>query len=197
VVLLPFSGGSDTLAGHHTAHSRPRHCRRPLQCLRRTAKDTVKRAAPAEAASVDSALPAAPADAALAIEEGQGASSPTPMSGGGSGGEALSVGEAQLGKPFVLKTDGPNTFSCVGLMRYILRTIGTDSDAPWVPEEYLSRYPAVDRANLQPEDIVIYPGWATMYAGNGQLLNSNEMEGVVTHTPMDVAGEPLGIVRPY
>jgi hypothetical protein len=36
-----------------------------------------------------------------------------------------------------------------------------------------------------------------MYAGNGQLLNSNEMEGVVTHTPMDVAGEPLGIVRPY
>jgi cell wall-associated NlpC family hydrolase len=82
-------------------------------------------------------------------------------------------------------------------MRYILRTIGTDSDAPWVHEEYLSRYPAVDRADLQPGDIVIYPGWATMYAGNGQLLNSNEMEGVVTHTPMDVAGEPLGIVRPY
>ena len=118
-------------------------------------------------------------------------------SGGGSGGEALSVGEAQLGKPFVLNTDGPDTFSCVGLMRYILRTIGTDSDAPWVPEEYLSRYPAVDRADLQPGDIVIYPGWATMYAGNGQLLNSNEMEGVVTHTPMDIAGEPLGIVRPY
>ena len=115
-------------------------------------------AAPAEAAPVDSALPAAPADAALAVEEGQGASSPTPMSGGGSGGEALSVGEAQLGKPFVLNTDGPDTFSCVGLMRYILRTIGTDSDAPWVPEEYLSRYPAVDHANLQPGDIVIYPG---------------------------------------
>ncbi len=102
-----------------------------------------------------------------------------------------------VGQAFVLNTDGPDTFSCVGLMRYILRTIGTDSDAPWVPEEYLSRYPAVDRADLQPGDIVIYPGWATMYAGNGQLLNSNEMEGVVTHTPMDVAGEPLGIVRPY
>ena len=37
-------------------------------------------------------------------------------SGGGSGGEALSVGEAQLGKPFVLNTDGPDTFSCVGLL---------------------------------------------------------------------------------
>ncbi len=30
---------------------------------------------------------------------------------------------------------------------------------------------------------MIYPGWATMYAGNGQLLNANEMEGMVTHTP--------------
>jgi len=119
------------------------------------------------------------------------------MSGGGSGGEALSVGEAQLGKPFVLNTDGPDTFSCVGLMRYILRTIGTDFDAPWVPEEYLSRYLAVDCANLQPRGIVIYPGRATMYAGNGQLLNSNEMEGIFTHTSMRVAGEPLDIVRPY
>jgi hypothetical protein len=36
-----------------------------------------------------------------------------------------------------------------------------------------------------------------MYAGNGQLLNSNEMEGIFTHTSMRVAGEPLDIVRPY
>jgi hypothetical protein len=35
-----------------------------------------------------------------------------------------------------------------------------------------------------------------MYAGNGMLVNANEMEGVVTHTPMDAAGTPLGIVRP-
>ncbi len=117
--------------------------------------------------------------------------------GGGGGGAALGVGEAQLGKPFVMSTDGPDTFSCVGLMRYILRTTGVDPDAPWVPEAYLSKYAPVDPANLQPGDIVIYPNWATMYAGNGMLLNANEMEGVVTHTPMDVAGEPLGIVRPY
>ncbi len=115
----------------------------------------------------------------------------------GGGGAALGVGEAQLGKPFVMSTDGPDTFSCVGLMRYILRTTGVDPDAPWVPEAYLSKYAPVDPANLQPGDIVIYPNWATMYAGNGMLLNANEMEGVVTHTPMEVAGEPLGIVRPY
>lgn len=117
--------------------------------------------------------------------------------GGGSASDALGAAESQLGKPFVMATDGPDTFSCVGLMRYALRTAGVDPDAPWVPEEYLSRYAPVARGDLQPGDIVIYPGWATMYAGNGQLINANEMEGFVTHTPMDVAGEPLGIVRPY
>lgn len=114
----------------------------------------------------------------------------------GGGGSALGIAEAQLGKLFVLGTDGPDTFSCVGLMRYALRESGIDLDAPWVPEAYLSKYAPVDPANIQPGDIVIYPGWATMYAGNGMLVNANEMEGVVTHTPMDVAGTPLGIVRP-
>ena len=47
MVLLPFSGGSDTLAGYRTAHSRSRHRRRPLQRLRRTRQDTVERASPA------------------------------------------------------------------------------------------------------------------------------------------------------
>ena len=115
---------------------------------------------------------------------------------GGSADKAIGVGEAQVGKPFLMATDGPNTFSCVGLMRYILRTSGVDADAPWVPEEYLNRYAPVSRANLQPGDIVIFPGWATMYAGNGMLLNANEVLGTVTNTPMNVAGVPLGIVRP-
>ena len=116
--------------------------------------------------------------------------------GGGTAGDAISVGEAQMGKPFVMATDGPNTFSCSGLMRYILRTIGVDGEAPWSPEGYLSKYAHVDPANIQPGDIVIYPNWATMYAGNGQVLNANEVLGYVTHTPMSAAGTPEGIVRP-
>lgn len=109
---------------------------------------------------------------------------------------AIAVGEAQLGKPYTFGVDGPNAFSCSGLMRYILRTTGVDSDAPWVPEQYLGRYATVDSANLRPGDIVIYPGWATMYVGNGMLLNANEVTRSVTHTPLAVAGVPLGAVRP-
>jgi hypothetical protein len=115
---------------------------------------------------------------------------------GSAAADALGVGEAQLGKPFVMGTDGPGTFSCSGLMRYILRTTGVDENAPWVPEEYLSRYTLVDLVNVQPGDIVIMPNWATMYVGNGMLLNANEVLGTVTHTPLIYAGAPLGAVRP-
>ncbi len=115
---------------------------------------------------------------------------------GGRGGSALGAAEAQLGKPFVWGTDGPDTFSCSGLVRYALRVSGIDANAPFTPEEYLGRYAPVDPVNIQPGDVVIYPDWATMYAGNGMLINANQLEGLVTHTPMEYAGEPLGIVRP-
>src|SRR5215212_8486495 len=116
--------------------------------------------------------------------------------GGGAAGDALGVGEAQVGKPFRMASDGPDAFSCAGLMRYIMRIIGADPDAPFSPEGYLGAYPSVAPGDLQPGDIVIFPGHATMYAGNGTVLNANEVEGMVTNTPMDVLGAPLGIVRP-
>ena len=82
-------------------------------------------------------------------------------------------------------------------MRYILRETGVDPNAPWVPEEYLSRYAPVAPGDMRPGDIVIYPDWATMFVGDGMLLNANMITGDVTHTPMEFAGEPLGAVRPY
>jgi len=115
---------------------------------------------------------------------------------GGTASDAVGMGEAQVGKPFAHGTDGPNTFSCAGLIRYIMRTIGVDSNAPFSPEGYLGAYPSVAPGDKQPGDIIIFPDHATMYVGNGTVLNANEVEGIVTHTPMDVLGTPLGIVRP-
>jgi hypothetical protein len=116
--------------------------------------------------------------------------------GGGTASDALGVGEAQLGKPFALATDGPNSFSCAGLIRHILRTIGVDGNAPWSAEGMLTAYPAVDPANVQPGDLMLWPNHATMYVGGGMVLNANEVEGLVTHTPVDALGPPMGIVRP-
>ncbi len=116
--------------------------------------------------------------------------------GGGTASDAIGVGEAQIGKPFAMATDGPNSFSCAGLIRHILRTIGVDANAPWSAEGMLTAYPAVDPANLQPGDLMLWPDHATMYVGNGMVLNANQVEGLVTHTPVDALGPPMGIVRP-
>lgn len=135
----------------------------------------------------------APAPAPAADPYAAGA----PLPAGGTAADAVAAGYAQYGMPFApYGMDGPDAFSCSGLMRHILRTTGVDADAPWVPEEYLSRYAPV-YGDWQPGDIVIYPDWATMYVGNGMLLNANMITGTVTETPVEYAGEPLGAVRPY
>jgi hypothetical protein len=115
----------------------------------------------------------------------------------GSAESAVAIGKAQLGDPFVYGADGPDSFSCTGLMRYILRENGNDPDAPWVAEEYLNRYTRVSAADMKPGDIVIFSGdWATMYVGDDMLLNANEVDGRVVLTPRGSAGEPLGVARP-
>ena len=63
-------------------------------------------------------------------------------------------------------------------------------------EDYLSAYASVAPEDLQPGDIVIYSDWATMYVGDGMVLNANEVDRQVTYTAMSAVGEPLGIVRP-
>ncbi len=118
------------------------------------------------------------------------------QSGGGTASDAIGVGEAQVGKPFALASDGPDAFSCAGLIRYILRTIGVDPNAPWSAEGMLGAYPAVAPGDLQPGDLMLWPDHATMYVGNGMVLNANQVEGMVTHTPVSTLGEPMGIVRP-
>jgi cell wall-associated NlpC family hydrolase len=124
------------------------------------------------------------------------------QSAGGTAADAVAVGNAQLGKPHQFGAAGPDAFSCVGLLRYIMMTAGVDANPPWTPEAYLNApgYTPVSRADIQPGDLVIFPDWGTMYVGNDMLLNSNMVDGQVVHTPWSTAvgavGEPLGIVRP-
>ncbi len=119
----------------------------------------------------------------------------TAQSGGGTASDAIGIGEAQVGKPFRQASDGPDAFSCAGLIRYIMRTAGVDPNASFSPEGYLGAYPSV-AGDPQPGDLMIFPNHATIYVGGGMVLNANEVEGMVTHTPISVLGTPLGIVRP-
>jgi len=100
----------------------------------------------------------------------------------------------QVGKPYAFGTDGPDTFSCTGLVRFALRSVGIN-DAPWDHYAYLSAYPNV--ASPEPGDVVVYPDGAAMYVGDGTVVMANHADGVVGTYPMNSIGTPVGFARPY
>jgi hypothetical protein len=109
---------------------------------------------------------------------------------------ALSLGAAQLGKPHVEATDGPNTFSCTGLMRFLLRNSGGPQDAPWDPFGYLGAYPA-RQGPAQAGDIVVGQGYVGMATGDGSVLMSNLVDGKVEYAPISVMEPIAGVVNPW
>src|SRR5215204_7652107 len=115
------------------------------------------------------------------------------FAGAQSGGGAVGTALGQVGKPYAMGTDGPGTFSCTGLVRFALRSIGI-MDAPWDHYAYLSAYPNVSKP--EPGDVVVYPDGAAMYIGNDQVVMSNHADGAVGTYPMGAIGIPVGFARP-
>ncbi|MDQ3835006.1 MAG: C40 family peptidase [Actinomycetota bacterium] len=116
------------------------------------------------------------------------------QSGGGSPGDAVGAAMGQVGKPYVFGTDGPDTFSCAGLVRFALRSAGVDENAPWGHGEYLGAYPNV--SSPKPGDVVVYPNGVAMYVGDGTVVMANEADGSVGTYPMESIGTPMGFARP-
>ena len=115
------------------------------------------------------------------------------FAGAQGGGGAVGTALGQVGKPYAMGTDGPNTFSCTGLVRFALRSIGI-MDAPWDHYAYLSAYPNVSKP--EPGDVVVYPDGAAMYIGNDQVVMANHADGAVGTYPMGAIGIPVGFARP-
>src|SRR5215210_5594204 len=116
------------------------------------------------------------------------------FAGAQSGGGAVGTALGQVGKPYAFGTDGPGTFSCTGLVRFALRSIGI-MDAPWDHYAYLSAFPTV--ASPEPGDVVVYTDRAAMYIGNDQVVMANHADGQVGTYPMGSIGQPVGFARPY
>lgn len=115
--------------------------------------------------------------------------------GGGSRDAAVGAAMGQVGMPYAFGTDGPSTFSCVGLVRYALRSAGVDDNAPWDQMAYLGAYPTV--SSPQPGDVVVYPDGVAMYIGNDQIVMANEVDQVVGTYGMYEVGTPVGFASPY
>src|SRR5919112_4510803 len=105
------------------------------------------------------------------------------FAGAQGGGGAVGTAMGQVGKPYAFGTDGPDTFSCAGLVRFALRSAGVDANAPWGHGEYLGVYPNV--SSPEPGDVVVYPSGVAMYVGGGTVVMANEMDGSVGTYPID------------
>lgn len=97
-------------------------------------------------------------------------------------GEAIvAYAAAQLGKPYVFATSGPNTFDCSGLTAAAYQSVGIS-----IPHNSLLQWNTCTRvpeADLQPGDIIFYYALVShcaIYAGNGQLIEASE-PGVPIH----------------
>jgi cell wall-associated NlpC family hydrolase len=86
---------------------------------------------------------------------------------------------AQLGKPYVWGTAGPDTFDCSGLVVYAYSQVGVSlphsSYALWNAGVYVSQ------DQLQPGDLVFFDGLGHVgiYIGGGQFIHAPHTGDVV------------------
>ncbi len=94
-------------------------------------------------------------------------------------GGVVGVAMAQLGKPYVYATAGPETFDCSGLVVYAYSAMGVSlphsSYALWNVGVYVSR------DQLQPGDLVFFDGLGHMgiYIGGDQFIHAPHTGDVV------------------
>ena len=99
--------------------------------------------------------------------------------------KAMKLLEDQIGKPYVWGANGPNSFDCSGLVRYVYKN-ALGKDIPRVSYDQSKFGQAVDKKNLQPGDLVFFDtmnkgrvSHVGMYIGNDEFIHaSNPKDGV-------------------
>jgi cell wall-associated NlpC family hydrolase len=97
---------------------------------------------------------------------------------------AVAYARAQLGKPYVFATSGPNTFDCSGLTMAAWRAAGV-SMAHYSGSQ-ATAFPHVGWNDLQPGDIVVfYSDWhhVGLYVGGGTMIHAPQTGDVVKYAP--------------
>ena len=102
--------------------------------------------------------------------------------------KVLSTAEAQLGKPYVLGNEGPNSFDCSGLVYYCLRQAGS-SRGRYNAAGYskVSEWDKITSLNnLEKGDLLFFwnsaktkVGHVGIYVGNGYMIDASSSNGKV------------------
>lgn len=100
--------------------------------------------------------------------------------------KAIKLLKEQVGKPYVWGANGPDSFDCSGLVRYIYKN-ALGKDIPRVSEDQSKVGQAVSRENLQPGDLVFFDtmdkgkvSHVGMYIRNNEFIHAaNSKKGVI------------------
>ncbi|MGY1619039.1 C40 family peptidase [Geodermatophilus sp. SYSU D00691] len=114
-------------------------------------------------ASANTAAPAAPTATAAAVAAPNAAAQ-----------TAVDTALAQQGKPYAWGGAGPSSFDCSGLVQYAYAAAGVS--VPHSSRTQSTLGAPVDRANLQPGDLVFFYSSVShvgIYIGNGQMVHSS------------------------
>jgi cell wall-associated NlpC family hydrolase len=98
---------------------------------------------------------------------------------------AISLLKSQVGKSYVWGANGPNSFDCSGLVKYIYKN-ALEKNIPRTSYEQSKFGQAVDRKDLQVGDLVFFDTMGKgrvshvgMYIGNNEFIHAaNEKDGV-------------------
>ena len=111
--------------------------------------------------------------------------------------KVIAYARAQLGKPYVYATAGPDTFDCSGLTMMAWAQAGVSM--PHYSGAQYSMFPHVALSALQPGDLVFKgPGGAdhvALYVGGGMQIAATHTGSFVLLQPVDYA-RLSGAVRP-
>ena len=119
----------------------------------------------------------------------QTVSANTASGGSAMGGQILAKATEYLGTPYVYGGASPSGFDCSGFVYYVYSTFGISVGR--TPAEQYQAGMVVDKASLQPGDIVLFAGTGSssishtgIYAGNGQFIHSPNSRSTVSYSDL-------------
>ena len=106
---------------------------------------------------------------------------------------AIEFAYDQLGESYVYGATGPDTWDCSGLVQASWAAAGVS--LPRSSSEQATMGVAVSMDDIQPGDLVHWPGHIGMYVGNGNFIHAPHTGDVVKISPIDYMGSPPDTIR--